>query len=267
MTEQGSDLREWNAQSYHRVANPHVDWGGPVLDRLELNGDETVIDAGCGTGRLTERLLDRLPNGHVIALDQSQNMLNEAEAYLRPKFGDRVSFRRLDLMELDLDSQADAIFSTATFHWVPDHDRLFRQLYRALRPGGWLVAQCGGGANIARIESRAMHILRSEPYAAAIGAWNGPWNFADEVVTSERMAAAGFVDIETNVIAAPVTMPDAAEYGEFLETVVFGTHTARLPTVQQKEEFIGQMVELGARDHPPFELDYWRLNLQGRKPE
>jgi trans-aconitate methyltransferase len=266
MTDKSSDIREWNAASYHRVANPHVNWGGPVLDRLPLQGNETVIDAGCGTGRLTAMLLERLPDGHVIALDQSQNMLDEAEAYLRPTFGDRVEFRRVDLAEFDLSGMADAIFSTATFHWLPDHDRLFANLFRALRPGGWLVAQCGGGPNVERIVTRAMHILRQEPFAAHIGDWNGPWNFADADITAERLAAAGFTDIDTNVIAAPVTMPDAAEYGEFLETVMFGTHLERLPNAALRQEFIGQMVDLGERDHPPFELDYWRLNLQGRKP-
>ena len=262
-----SDIREWNAQSYHRVANPHVNWGGPVLDRLPLAGNETVIDAGCGTGRLTELLLERLPEGRVIALDQSQNMLDEAEAYLRPKFGDRVSFRRADLMELDLENAADAIFSTATFHWIPDHERLFAALYRALRPGGWLVAQCGGGANIERIETRAMDILRRDPFVDSIGDWAGPWNFADAETSAARLGATGFADISTNVIAAPVTMPDAAEYGEFLETVVFGTHVAMLEDDDLRRDFIMRMVDLGQRDRPPFELDYWRLNLQGRRPE
>ena len=96
-TKPATELREWDAASYHRVANPHVDWGKVVLDRLPLTGGETVIDAGCGTGRLTELLLDRLPQGHAIALDQSANMLKEAEAYLTPRFGDRVEFRQADL--------------------------------------------------------------------------------------------------------------------------------------------------------------------------
>jgi SAM-dependent methyltransferase len=267
MTGKSSDLREWNAQSYHRVANPHVNWGGPVLDRLPLAGNETVIDAGCGTGRLTELLLDRLPHGHVIAIDQSQNMLDEAASHLTPAFGDRVSFRHADLQHLELDQVADAIFSTATFHWLPDHDRLFRGLFHALRPGGWLVAQCGGGPNIARIERRAMAILRQPPFARHIGDWIGPWNFADAETTAARLASAGFTDITTNVIAAPVTIPSPAEYAEFLETVVFGTHVGKLPTPDLRHEFIARMTELGAHDDPPFELDYWRLNLQARRPE
>jgi hypothetical protein len=121
--------------------------------------------------------------------------------------------------------------------------------------------------NIARIEARAMAILRQPPFAEHIGDWNGPWNFADAETTATRLANAGFTDITTNVIAAPVTMPTSAEYAEFLETVVFGTHAGKLPTPVLRREFIARMTALGAQDDPPFELDYWRLNLQGRRPE
>ena len=122
-------LTEWEAGTYHRVSTPQVNWGRTVLARLPLTGTETVVDAGCGTGRLTAELLERVPNGHVIAVDRSANMLAEAEAHLAPRFGDRVSFHLADVQDLSLPEPVDAIFSTATFHWVPDHPRLFRALY------------------------------------------------------------------------------------------------------------------------------------------
>src|SRR5437588_11509857 len=120
--------REWDASSYHRISEPQFRWGQQVLGRLELTGGETVIDAGCGSGRLTAQLLERLPEGHVIALDASENMLREARAHLQPRFGDRVSFVHADLQSLGIDEGADAIVSTATFHWVLDHPRLFEGL-------------------------------------------------------------------------------------------------------------------------------------------
>jgi trans-aconitate 2-methyltransferase len=79
-------MREWNAETYHLVSEPHVQWGMRVLDRLPLAGDELVLDVGCGTGRLTEKLLERLPNGHALAVDQSVNMLDTARRYLTPRF-------------------------------------------------------------------------------------------------------------------------------------------------------------------------------------
>lgn len=260
-----STLREWNATSYHLVANPHVDWGKAVLERLPLRGDETVIDAGCGTGRLTELLLERLPEGRVIAVDQSANMLERARQHLRPRFGDRVSFAQHDLVDLPHEQIADAIFSTATFHWIPDHPHLFATLFRVLKPGGWLIAQCGGARNVQTINNRAMRILGDAPFAEHIGDWKGPWNFADAPETEARLTGAGFTGADAHIIEAPVVLGGGAEYREFLETVVLGSHLMRLPNSSLRRTFLDRMVAGGAADDPPWSLPYTRLNLQGQR--
>ncbi len=261
-----TDIREWNAASYHRVANPHVDWGRAVLEGLPLRGDETVIDAGCGTGRLTELLLDRLPQGRVIAVDQSRNMLDQARAHLEGRFGDRVAYLQADLLALPYEREADVVFSTATFHWVMDHPALFARLYAALKPGGWLIAQCGGGSNIATVANRALAILRREPFTRHVGPWEGPWHFAGAQDTVARLGSAGFTHSAAEVIHAPVVMDGEAAYREFLKTVVLGTHLERLRDDATRSAFIDEMVEAGRTDDPAWSLDYWRLNLQGQRP-
>lgn len=261
-----TDLREWNASSYHRVSNPHVNWGRAVLERLPLRGNETVIDAGCGTGRLTELVLERLPEGRVIAIDQSANMLAEARALLDSRFGDRVTYVQSDLLGIAVEQEADAIFSTATFHWVKDHPALFARLYAALKPGGWLVAQCGGGPNIAAVANRALAILRREPWARKVPPWDGPWHFAGAQDTVARLGSAGFMRAEAEVIHAPVTLDDEAAYREFLATVVLGTHLERVRDAALRAAFLDEMVEGGREDDPAWTLDYWRLNLQGQRP-
>src|SRR5687767_7283559 len=122
-------MREWNAETYHRVSDPQVEWGVSVLARLPLVGHELVLDIGCGTGRLTQKLLERIPRGSVIALDLSANMLQAARDYLRPVVGSRVQFVQADAAALPIAGTADAIFSTATFHWVLDHPLLFKSLH------------------------------------------------------------------------------------------------------------------------------------------
>lgn len=137
--------REWDAAAYHRLSGPQVSWGKKVLSGLKLCGNELLMDAGCGTGRLTAELLQDLPHGRVVGVDLSQNMLVTARDHLIPQFGLRVHFVVADLQNLPFEHSFDGIFSTAALHWVPDHLRLFGSLFRALRPGGWLRAQCGGG--------------------------------------------------------------------------------------------------------------------------
>jgi SAM-dependent methyltransferase len=266
---QPPNATEWNAAVYHRVSNPHQTWGARALAMLQVRGDETAIDCGCGTGRLTAELLERLPNGRVIAIDRSRNMLAAAREFLTPKFGDRVSFREADLQVLDrvaLGEEVDLIFSTATFHWLPDHPRLFANLHGMLRPGGWLVAQCGGGANIARLLARASALQAEPPFAPFFAGWPGPWEFADDRTTADRLRAAGFTEVETNLEYMPAAMDDAGAYHEFLTNVIFGTHLARIPDPALRDQYVQSLTGQAAMDAPPFELDYWRLNLRARRP-
>jgi trans-aconitate 2-methyltransferase len=267
MSERGIPSAEWDAATYHRVSQPQVAWGERVLDRLTLRGDETALDAGCGTGRLTEQLLDRLPRGRVIALDQSQNMLTQARDHLAPRFGDRVRYVCADLASMQLDEAVDVVFSTATFHWVLDHPRLFRSLYAALKPGGRLMAQCGGGPNLAHVLRGAAELMSAPPFAPFFSGWTGTWEFADDVRTAERLRAAGFVEVETSLEPAPTVLADAAEYRDFVTTVIFRPHLERIPEEALRIRFVDELTRQAAQHDPPFLLDYWRLNLQGRRPD
>ena len=151
---------DWDARTYDRVAAPQEEWGREVLARLELAGDETVLDAGCGSGRVTRLLCERLPEGRVIGVDGSPSMIEHARENLA-EFGDRVELIVSDLLALELPDPVDAIFSNATFHWILDHERLFQRLFAALRPGGVLEAQCGGKGNVAEWK-RALEALQGD---------------------------------------------------------------------------------------------------------
>ena len=258
--------REWNAETYHRVSNPQFDWGTVVLDRLSLRGDELVLDVGCGTGRLTEKLLQRLPRGRVLAIDLSSNMLHVARDYLKPSFGRRIHLAIADAASLAVGEQADAIFSTATFHWVLDHPRLFRSLHDALKPGGQLIAQCGGGANLARIHRR-LDRLRHEPeFAGRFETWREPWEFADAETTAARLAEAGFGNIRTSLEPSPVVFRSADDYAAFVTNVICRPYLAYLHEPELRDTLIARITARAAQDTPPFELDYWRLNIEARRP-
>jgi trans-aconitate 2-methyltransferase len=179
--------RDWDARTYDRLADPMTRWGGAVLDRLPLRGDERVLDAGCGSGRVTEQLAERLARGRVVALDGSASMVEAARERLA-RFGDRIEYVVADLgAPLPLTEPVDSILSTATFHWVPDHDALFANLAAVLRPGGRLVAQCGGIGNIASIQG----VLANHG-----DGWLGPVRFESPLATERRLVAAGFDEVE-----------------------------------------------------------------------
>jgi trans-aconitate 2-methyltransferase len=259
--------REWNADVYHRVSEPQRAWGGPVLARLPLIGTEVVLDVGCGTGRLTSDLLHRLPRGRAVGVDISENMLATAGRHLFPAFPSRITLVRADAAALPFNGAADAVFSTATFHWVRDHDRLFASLIAALKPGGRLVAQCGGAGNLQRLHERCERLMEDRRFAPYFAGWEDPWEFADAATTAARLQRAGFIDVRTSIEPAPVVQPTAAAFLEFVSHVICRPHLARLPDAATREAFMDAVATQAAADRPAFELDYRRLNVEARKAE
>jgi trans-aconitate 2-methyltransferase len=246
-------VRDWDGEIYDRISGPMEALGREVLARLELRGDESVLDAGCGSGRITEALIERLPRGRVIAIDADLSMVRAAGARLQRSIR-RVDIRRGDLLELKLAEPVDAVLSTATFHWIGDHERLFGRLHAALRPGGRLVAQCGGEGNIDVLRGRANAVVARDPYSEHFRDWRAPWNYAAPGETRERLLAAGFVSAECWLQPAP-KQPEHPR--EFLAEVVLGPHVQQLPE-HLREPFMDEVLaELGE----PVVVDYVRLNL------
>ena len=247
---------DWNAASYDQVADDLTRWGGNVVSWLRLRGDERVLDAGCGSGRVTAQLLERLPNGQVVALDGSADMLTEA----RRRLVRAVEEKRLELIQADLraplplEQPVDAILSTATFHWLPDHAALYRQLAAVLTPGGQLAAQYGGVGNIARVRKA---IDAAWPLDDA---WPGPWNFSAPEQARTYLADAGFVDVEAWLKDEPIPFEERPAMETYLETVVLGAHLERLAP-EQRKPFVARVA---AGIDPPV-LDYVRLNVVARR--
>lgn len=248
-----SATRDWDARSYHRVSIPHEEWAKSVLDRLPLRGDETVLDAGCGSGRVTALLIERLPEGKVIAVDGSASMVEKVRDVLRPQ--DRALVA--DLTEVKPAEPVDAVFSSAVFHWIADHDRLFRHMRAALKPGGRIAAQCGGEGNIARLRTLCDEVATQEPFAPHFEGFDSPWNYAGAEETEARLRAAGFDEVRCWLQPWTIEPPRPAE---FLATVCLGPQLDRLPA-ELREPYV---VAILAAEPKPFQLEYVRLNIEAR---
>ncbi len=247
--------RDWDAATYDRVSTPQVEWAAAVIDRLELRGDETVLDAGCGSGRVTEMVIERVPDGKVIAVDAAPAMVAKA----REKIGDRAEVLLQDLAELHLREPVDAVFSNAVFHWIRDHDRLFRRLFDALKPGGRIEAQCGGAGNISKFHDAVSELADRPPFSKFFEDWTGPWNFADDRATTALLERIGFTDVRCSLEDWPVTPPEPHDY---LRTVCLGHHLEQLPD-ELRETLVGRVVDTMG---DPLMLEYVRLNISARRP-
>jgi trans-aconitate 2-methyltransferase len=246
--------RDWDASTYDQISAPQQRWAREQLERLKLRGDEVVLDAGCGSGKVTAMLVELVPNGRVYAVDVAPSMVEHTQASL----GDRVTALCQDLTELSLPEQVDAIFSNATFHWIPDHAKLFASLAATLRPAGQLIAQCGGFGNIDGFRVLADEVARTGEFAPYFADWTGPWNYARADITAERLTAAGFVDVETWLEPRPTTLTDPEP---FVRTVCLVRHLDLLPQDLHRSFVRAVLVRAGT----PLTLDYVRLNIVARR--
>ena len=244
--------REWDARTYDALPLPHLRWGRRTLDRLTLTGEETVLEAGCGTGRDTAALLDLLPRGRVIAVDGSARMLDRLRVKLADRL-DRVGVLQADLTEPLPIAEADAAFSVATFHWIDDHDALFANISRALRPGAAFVADCGGRGNIAQVREALAKVTGEEPE---------PWNFAGTEETRRRLQAAGFTDVRVDLTPDPARLEPGEQFESYLATVVLGAQLDRMPPAEHRE-----FVHAVAAELPEPVVDYVRLEFSARRTD
>jgi trans-aconitate 2-methyltransferase len=246
---------DWDAGTYDRVSTPQVAWAEAVLDRLPLRGDETVLDAGCGSGRVTAMLLERLPEGYVIAVDAAPSMVEHARAALP---ADRTTVLCASLTDLVLDEPVDAVFSNAVFHWVADHELLFRRLHEALKPGGRLVAQCGGKGNVAAFLGLATEVAAEPAYAEHLRGFSRSHHFESAEDTESRLRAAGFDAIHCWLQTASTELDEPLE---FARTVCLREYLDALP-----EDLRGPFAaEVVSRAGTPVVVDYVRLNVDARR--
>jgi trans-aconitate 2-methyltransferase len=243
-------LREWDATEYQRISIPHEEWAGSLMERLPLRGDEIVLDAGCGSGRVTRKLVARLPEGRVIAVDGSTAMVEKVREVLR----DQDEAFAADLTGLELAQPVEAIVSSAVFHWITDHDALFRAMHGCLVEGGRLVAQCGGAGNIDGFRDLSREVAERSAYAEHFEGFEEPWFYARAEETEERLRAAGFEQVSAWLQPWEVIPPDPVE---FMRTLILKPQMEHLPA-EVAERYLEDVREAAGE---PLTLRYVRLNL------
>ena len=251
---------DWNAAAYDKVADPMFQWGSENLAALVLRGDERVLDAGCGSGRLTEVLVQRLPAGAVVALDASPKMLEQARAKLAA-YGERVEFIGASLEDFTLSAPVDGIFSNAVFHWVPDHEKMFRALHRALKPQGWLVAEFGGQGNLARALQRAQNLTESAAFRGQFAEFEAGPHFENAEDTRHRMESAGFTVQECALLQRTARFPSVERFQTFMENVVLRQPIAQLD-LEQRRAYLDELARQTLAAEGEYMLDYVRLQVK-----
>lgn len=237
-------MKAWDGVAYDALPLPHEQWGIRTIAALDLQPTETLLDAGCGTGRDAQLALEQLPNGSLVCVDQSTTMLDQC----RSRFGQDS---RVRILEGDLDKalpvepgSVDAIMSVAALHWLADHNNVWQHFFNALKPGGRIATDCGGYGNLAKTLALVPQIDPNIKFPN--------WYYANESDTEAHLKAAGFVDIEVSLRPHPTPLPDKETLATYLRTLVFR---------EWSDEQIAKMSELITDNS----LDYVRLEVRARK--
>lgn len=257
----------WNAEVYDRIGTPMRRWAQQVIDDLQLHGDETVLDAGCGSGSVTFDLLERLPHGRIYALDSSADMIAKLSRSLEERDIANVIPVHSDLTHFDLPEHVDAVFSNAVFHWIDDDDGLFGSLFRAVKPGGRLRAQCGGAGNLARLMQATDAVQQRELFAPYIGDSTEFRKYRSPGDAAAAMKRAGWAEINVSLFESPVSFDTHHDAALYLRTVILQRHAENLPLVAQDSFLEAVIDEVERRHGSPFTIDYVRLDICASRPE
>jgi len=255
----------WNAEVYDRIGTPMRGWAQQVIDDLALTGDETVLDAGCGSGSVTFDLLKKLPSGRIYAVDASAEMIASLRHGIDERGVTHIVPIHASLTDFTLPEPVDAVFSNAVFHWIIDDDALFGCLYRATKPGGRLRAQCGGHGNQVVVLEAVDAVRRQprfEPYLRGFTDTKKYRTGAEAIAALER---AGWLDVRASLFDAPVPFDNNDDAALYVQTILLRDHVARLPEEDRSAYARAVVEETVRRRGAPYVADYVRLDLWAKK--
>lgn len=260
MTDEGKRTY-WNAEVYDKIGTPMRGWAQAVIDDLGLKGDETVLDAGCGSGSVTLDLWQKMKDGKIYALDSSLDMISKLRSTLEERGITNIIPMQADLTRFTLNEQVDVVFSNAVFHWIQDDAGLFGSLARATKPGGRLRAQCGGGENIKKLMAATREVEKRVPYAEHLSGRVEPRKYRTEQQAVDALQRNGWKNARANLFPSPVEFDDVDSAVLYLKTIILQQQASALPE-ELSEQFLREVIdEVIIRHGAPFVADYVRLDL------
>jgi trans-aconitate 2-methyltransferase len=256
---------EFDAENYTRASNHQQGWGQRLIDELALTGSERILDLGCGDGRLTAVLAGLVPQGCVLGIDASRNMIEQAR---HSHVAANLEFRLLDINEMDFDGLFDLIFSNATLHWIKDHGRLLAHVHRALAHGGVVRFNFAGQGNCADFIEVIRRTMEEESFAAYFQDFKWPWFMPGAAEYEGLLATSGFV-------AAKVWHEDAATVFQTADALIgwidqpslvpFMTCIVGPDRQRFRDAIVARMLERTRQSDGTFLETFRRINVRAMK--
>jgi trans-aconitate 2-methyltransferase len=272
IVELNSENNNWDAENYHRVSTVQESWATELLEKRKIGEYEVVMDAGCGTGRVTGTIANAVKKGRVYAVDIDVNMITKAKENL--KDFSNITFIKSDISEVRLPEKIDLIFSNAAIHWILDHKKLFSNFWELLKPNGELLIQCGGKGNLELVHTILEKLRKGNTFKHYFADWKSPWNFASPADVKKTLSDIGFNDTQAQLKKKTAKFENHEEFVLFMKTVVMKPYLAYLPADNNNEtrnSFMGEFINELTKNQKTnkadvdLKLEYVRLDITGRK--
>ena len=259
---------QWDANHDSQHSGSQHAWGLELIKKLKLAGHETVLDIGCGDGKLTAIIADHLPRGSVVGIDSSEDMINLAQRRHIDYPLLRLRFKHLDVRDLAEDDRFDLVFSNATLHWIKHHPPVLLRVKRALKTGGRLLFQMGGRGNAEQVIA-TLDTLIKQKWAAYFSDFRFPYGFYGPKTYSQWLADAGFKTVRVELVEKDMRHQGKQGLAGWIRSTWL-PYLERVPP-HSKDLFIEDIVESYLKDHP---LDHdgtahvrmMRLEVEAVKP-
>ena len=154
----------WDAKDYANNSQNQYQWAKELIPKLKLKGNEALLDIGCGDGKITAELAKCMPNGLVVGIDSSAQMIKLSQNTFSNRNYPNLSFQVMDTRKLIFQNEFDMIFSNAALHWIVDQKAVLQGVQRSLKTGGRILFQMAGKANAHSVLRILDNLLVEEPW-------------------------------------------------------------------------------------------------------
>jgi len=231
----------WNPEDYAKNSDAQLKWARELRSNLDLTGNESILDVGCGDEKITADFAAALPQNRVLGVDKSPQMIDYATNKYPTADYPNLAFACVDARELQFDSEFDVLFSNATLHWVDNHQAFLQGANRALRPGGRMIISCGGEGNAADILQVFAELVVREPWTVYFDGFHNPYFFYGTELYRQWLQDAGFAINRTELAPKDMTHTGKDGLAGWIRTT-WMPFTNKVPQ-PDREKFIAEFVD------------------------
>ena len=252
-------MYQWNAVDYAKSSSIQQQWARELICKLNLKGNETLLDIGSGDGKVTAEIAAHLPNGSVVGIDSSEEMIKLAQSMFSADAFTNLRYQREDASSLPFENEFNVVFSNATLHWILDHRPVLCGIFASLKHGGKVLLQMGGRGNAIEVMDAFTRMIKREEWRKCFNGFNFSYGFYEPDDYRMWLREAGLDAKRVELIPKDAAHQGRSGFESWIRTTWL-PYTQQVPE-EKREIFISQLADDYLWQHPADENDVVHVNM------